>query len=88
MCKYIASARSLTHLPLEKIATILTGDIFKWIFYNENDRTPIQILLKCVRRSPIDSKLVLVQVVAWRRIGDKPLPGSMMTQFTDAYMRH
>ena len=26
--------------------------------------------------------------MAWRRIGDKPLSESMLTQFTDAYMRH
>ena len=37
---------------------------------------------------PIDNKAALVQVMAWRRTGDKPLPESMRTQFTDAYMRH
>ena len=26
--------------------------------------------------------------MAWRRTGDKPLPGPMMTQSIDAYMRH
>ena len=26
--------------------------------------------------------------MAWRRIGDKPLPEPMLTRFTDAYMRH
>ena len=26
--------------------------------------------------------------MAWRRIGDKPLSEPMLTQFTDAYMRH
>ena len=29
------------------------------IFLNENDRTPIRISLKCVRRSPIDNKQTL-----------------------------
>ena len=38
--------------------------------------------------SPIDNMSALVQVMAWRRIGDKPLPELMMTQFIDAYMRH
>ena len=28
-----------------------------------------------------------VQVMAWCRTGDKPLPGAMMTQFTEARMR-
>ena len=36
----------------------------------------------------IDNKLALVQVMAWRRTGDKTLPGPMMTRFFDAYMRH
>ena len=70
------------------MATTLADDIFKCIFLNENDRIPIQISLKLVLRSPIDNKPALVQVMAWRRTGDKPLPEPMMTQFTDAYMRH
>ena len=78
----------LTHLPLDKMAAILADDIFKWIFLNENGRIPIQISLKFVPKSPIDSKPALVQIMAWCRTGDKPLPESMMTQFTDAYIRH
>ena len=53
----------LTHLPLDKMATILE-DIFKCIFLNENDRIWIQISLKFVSRSPIDNKATLVQVMA------------------------
>ena len=74
--------------PLDNMAAILADDIFKWICLNENDRPPIQISLKCVPRNPIGNKSALVQVMAWRRTGDKPLPEPMMTQFTDAYMRH
>ena len=70
------------------MAAILADDIFKWIFLNENDRIPIQLLLKFVARSPIDNESALVQVMAWRRTGDKPLPEPMMTQLTDAYMWH
>ena len=29
---------------------------------------------------------VLVQEMAWRRIGDKPLPEPMLIQFTDIYV--
>ena len=78
----------LTHLPLDKMAAIFADDIFKYIFLNENDRIPVQISLKFVPRSPIDKKPALVQVMAWRRIGDKPLPEPVMTQFTDTGMRH
>ena len=70
------------------MADILADDIFNCIFLNENDRIPIQISLKYVPMSPIDNMSALVQVMAWRRTGDKPLLEPMMTQFIDAYMRH
>ena len=67
------------------MATILTDDIFKCMFLNENDRITIQITLKFIPRGPIDNKPALVQVMAWRRTGNKPLNKPMLTQFTDAY---
>ena len=70
------------------MAAIFADDIFNCIFLNENDIIPIQISLKYVPMSSIDNKPALVQVMAWRRTGDKPLPGPMMTQSTDKYMRH
>ena len=66
----------------------LANNNFKCMFLNENDKILIRISLKFVPRSPIDNKPALVQVMAWRRIGDKPLSEPMLTQFTDAYMRH
>ena len=61
------------------MAAILADDIFKCIFLNENDKIPIPISQKHVPGSPIGNKPALVQVMAWRRIGDKPLPEPMMT---------
>ena len=55
---------------------------------NEKFFISIWISLKFVPNGPIDNKAVLFQVAAWRRAGDKPLPKSMLTQFTDAYMQH
>ena len=55
---------------------------------NEKFCISIQISLKFVYTGPIDKKSALVQVMVWRRIGVKPLPEAMLTQFTDAYMRH
>ena len=49
------------------------------IFLNENDRIPIQISFNYDPRSPIDNKPALVQVMPWRRTGNKPLPEPMMT---------
>ena len=70
------------------MAAILSDDIFKCIFINEKLRILIPISLKFVPKGPNDNKSVLVQVMAWRRTGDKPLPEPMLDQFTDAYMRH
>ena len=64
----------LTHLPLDKMAAILADDILNCIFLNKNDRIPIQTSLIYVPWSPIDNKPTLVQVMAWRQTGDKPLP--------------
>ena len=46
----------------------------------------IQISLKFVPKNPIDNKSALVQVMAWCRTADKPLPEPMLTKFTDAYI--
>ena len=74
--------------PPDWIATVLADDIFKSIFSNENDRIPFPISLKFVPRSPIDDNPAWVHVMAWHRIGDRPLSEPMMLQFTHAYMRH
>ena len=65
------------------MAAILADDIFKCIFLNGNDIIPIQISMKFVPRSLISNKPALVQVMAWRRTGDKPLSEPLFTQFTD-----
>ena len=80
----------MVHLtvPLDKMVAILADDNFKYISLSEYDRIPICISLKIIPKSPIDNKPSLVQVMAWRRKGDKPLPELMLTQVTDAYMRH
>ena len=70
------------------MAAILAGDIFKCIFMNEKLRILIQISLKCVPKGLIDNKSALVQVIALRRRGRKLLPATMLTYFTDAYMRY
>ena len=70
------------------MVTILADDNFIGIFFFEDYRIPIRISLKFVPRSTIDNKSALVQVMAWRRRGDKPLPEPMLTQFTDANMWH
>ena len=47
----------------------------------------MKISLKFVPKSPINNITALVQKMAWRRIGDKPLSEPIMTQFNDEFMR-
>ena len=58
----------------------LPDDIFKWIFLNENAWISINISLKFIPRGPINNIPTLVQVMAWRRPGDKPLSEPMMVR--------
>ena len=53
-------------------------DFFKCIFLNENVCIPIRISLKFVPKGPINNIPALVQMMAWRRPGDKPLSVAMM----------
>ena len=53
-------------------------DIFKWIFLNENVSISMDISLKFVSNGPINNIPSLVQIMAWRRPGDKPLSEPMM----------
>ena len=53
-------------------------DTFKRIFLNENVRISIKISLKFVPKGPINNNPALVQIMAWRRSGDKPLTEPMM----------
>ena len=50
----------------------------KWIFLNEIIWISIKISLKFVPRGPINNIPALVQIMAWRRPGDKPLSEPMM----------
>ena len=55
---------------------------------NENVWILIKISLKFVPKGPINNIPALVQIMAWRQTGDKPLSEPMMAQFNDTYMRH
>ena len=55
-------------------------DIFKCIFLNANVWMLIKISLKFVSKGPINNIPALVQIMAWRRPGDKPLSGPMMVR--------
>ena len=80
--RYISSMKIEFHLWYENYRRHFQ------IYLNESVWIPIPISLKFVPKGPIDYNSALVQVVAWHRTGEKPLPLSMLTQFTDACIRH
>ena len=53
-------------------------DTFRRIFLNENVKISIKISLKFVPKDPINNNPALVQIMAWRLSGDKPLSEPMM----------
>ena len=60
----------------------LADDIFKCIFLNENVWFPNKNSLKFVPKAPISNIPALVQIMAWRRPGDKPLSEPIMVSLT------
>ena len=53
-------------------------DYFKRIFLNENIGMSIKISLEFVHKGPINNNPALVQIMAWRRSGDKALSEPVM----------
>ena len=51
---------------------------FRCIFLNENIKISIKISLKFVPKRPINNVPALVQIMAWRRRGDKSLSEPLM----------
>ena len=70
-------------LPWQNGHHFASWNAFSWMIFFW-----IRISLKFVPKCPIDYKPALAQVMAWRRIGDTPLSGAMLTRPTDVYMRH
>ena len=57
-------------------------DSFTWIFLNENISISNKISLKFIPKSSITNIPALVQIMAWRLPGDKPLSEPMMVSLT------
>ena len=55
-------------------------DNFKCSSLNENIQISINISLKFVSKGPVNNIPALVQIMAWRRPGDKPLSETMMVR--------
>ena len=69
---------NINTLRLRQNGRHFADDIFKCIFLNENIHILIKISLKFVHKGPINNIPALVQIMAWCRPGDKPLPEPML----------
>ena len=84
--KHLLVPLSCLHLPFPRFNTLrprqdgrhFPDDVFKWIFLNEEVCISVKISLKFVHRGPLNNIWALVQIMAWRRSGDKPLSEPMM----------
>ena len=68
----------LNTLRPRQVGRHFADDIFMRIFFNENFCILIKFSLKYVHNGPIDNNPALVEIMAWRRSGDKPLSQPMM----------
>ena len=75
--------KELTHWGRDKMAVIL-----KCIFLNENVSIAIKISLKFVPKGQINNIPALIQTMAWRRPGVKPLSEPMMVSLPTHIPQH
>ena len=73
-------AHSFNKLSLRQNGRHFPDNIFKCIFLNGNVWILVRISLKFVSKGPINNIPALVQIMAWRIAGDKPLSEPMMVK--------
>ena len=77
-----------------EISTSILNDVVWYFQVNFREwkvpwmKSLIKISMKFVPKASIENKAVLVQVMAWRRTGDRPLPEPKLIQIIDAYIQH
>ena len=76
--RYWLKPHPLTHWGRDKMAAVSQTTLSNAFFLNENVRRLIKISLKFVPKGPINNNPALVEIMAWRRPGDKPLSEPMM----------
>ena len=74
----LATISWITHWGRDKMAAISQTTLSIAFFVNENVRILIKFSLKFVPKGPITNFRALVQTMAWRRPGDKPLSEPVM----------
>ena len=69
---------TLTYWGQDKMVALSQTILSIAFFVNENVRISIKFSLKFVPKGPISKIPALVQIMAWHRPGDKPLPEPVM----------
>ena len=73
-----ANDLALNTLRTRQNGRLFADNIFQRMFFNQNVWISITISLKFVPKGPINNIPTLVQIMAWRRSGNKPLSESML----------
>ena len=85
-------SRTTAQLPNLKITScvLLTGVaiVGPWAWFRAGLQCLDKVSLKFIPKGPIHNNPALVEIMAWRRIGDKSLSELMLTRFTDVYIWH
>ena len=68
----------LTHWGWDKMAANFQTTLSNAFFFNENVWISLKISLKFVPKGPINNIPALIQIMSWRRPGDKPLSEPML----------
>ena len=93
-CKYYTNrvvliyVEAITHLPRTKWPPLRQTTISNAFSCMKIIEFRFQFHWHLFPGGPIDNKPALVQLMAWRRLGDKSLSEPALTLFTEAYMRH
>ena len=80
--------QSVNSFPPGQNGRHFADNVIRCILLNEKFFILIKISLKFVPKGPINNNPALVQIMACRQTGDKPLSEPMMAYFTDSYMHH
>ena len=76
--KWLAASQALNTLRPRQNGLRFPDDIFKYIFLNEDVLISLKISLKFIPKVRINNIPALVQIMAWRWSGDKPLSEPMI----------
>ena len=78
VCQVLIDGSDVNTLRPRQHGRHFPDDIFRCIFLNENIWIAINISLSFVPKGPIDNIPALVQIMAWRRSGHRPLSEPMI----------